>query len=442
MTDQVPQSAGELDNPRRRGRWSVLVATCLLAAGISAGAYHGSLTANLHGEYFNIAKALHAGRGFADPFGAPTGPTAWQGPLLPCLEAMVLWLCDGSPSAVVRVLAVLHASVLTLTGLLVIVVARQTSGRAGGIGAAIAFAAAMVCHWRLLCFELPSDPWLNLLFLDLFSAGLLWLRPLERWPKAMGWGLLGGIGTLANPTLGVVWAVLTVAIAIRKRAWRPFAVAACVAGLTVAPWMVRNYLVFGRVVPVKSNLGYEFFQAQCLQSPGVLTVGWFGAHPGNGNSREAKEYQRLGEPAYIARKWEQFAEAVWTDPLDFLDRLASRVLCATLWYESSDPIRDARRPWLTWLNRCIHPLPFVAVLILLLVGIQGRLRAIEWVAIGTYVVYLLPYVTASYYDRYGMPLIGVKVLLVVFAIERLLGWTDSPMKPCSSATVVERTDAR
>jgi hypothetical protein len=424
MTQHVSQSAAQPDDPRRPGRWTVLVATCLLAAGISAGAYQGSLTANLHGEYFNIAKALYAGRGFADPFGAPTGPTAWQGPLLPSLEAAVLWLCDGSPSAVVRMLAVLHASVLTLTGLLVIVVARQTSGFVGGIGAAIAFAATMVCNWRLLCFELPSDPWLNLLFLDLFVAGSLWQRPLERWPKAMGWGLLGGIGALANPTLGVVWAVLTVAVGVRKRAWRPCAVAVCVAGFTVTPWMVRNYLVFGRLVPVKSNLGYEFFQAQCLQSPGVLTVAWFGAHPGNGDSRERKEYQRLGEPDYIARKWEQFAESVWADPLDFFDRLASRFLCATLWYESSNPIRDARRPWLIWLNRCAHPLPFVALLVLLVAGIQGRLRAIEWIAIGIYVLYLLPYVAASYYDRYGMPLIGVNVLLVVWAIERLLGpWT-------------------
>ena len=129
-----------------------------------------------------------------------------------------------------------------------------------------------------------------------------------------------------------------------------------------------------------------------------------------------------------ALKWEQFAESVWADPLAFLDRLASRFLCATLWYESSDPMRDARRPWLIWLNRCAHPLPFVALLVLLVAGIQGRLRAIEWVAISIYVLYLLPFVAASYYDRYGMPLIGVKVLLVVWAIKRLAGpWSTSSL---------------
>src|SRR5437899_707158 len=106
-------------SPSRRSRWVPLVAALVLAAGIIAAALHGKLTANLHGEYFNIARALFAGRGFADPFGAPTGPTAWQAPLLPGLEAAALWMSGGSSAAVVRVLVVLHVSVLILTGLLV-----------------------------------------------------------------------------------------------------------------------------------------------------------------------------------------------------------------------------------------------------------------------------------------------------------------------------------
>jgi hypothetical protein len=72
MTDQISQSAAPAEVPRGSNGWTVVVATCLLAAGIGAGAYQGSLSANLHGEYFHIAKALYQGRGFADPFGVPT----------------------------------------------------------------------------------------------------------------------------------------------------------------------------------------------------------------------------------------------------------------------------------------------------------------------------------------------------------------------------------
>src|SRR4051794_8288994 len=120
MSEQVSPSLAEPDVPRRQGRWVPLFVALVLAAGILAAAWYGKLTANLHGEYFNIAKALHAGKGFADPFGAPTGPTAWQAPLLPGLEAGVLWMSSGASSAVVWVLVVLHLGVLILTGLLVV----------------------------------------------------------------------------------------------------------------------------------------------------------------------------------------------------------------------------------------------------------------------------------------------------------------------------------
>src|SRR4051794_25319905 len=125
MPERAPPSLAEPDVPRRRGRWAALVMAIVLTAGILAGAWYGRLTAHLHGEYFHIAKALHAGKGFADPFDAPTGPTAWQAPLLPALEAAVLWMSSGSPSAVARMLVVLHAGVLILTGLLVVGIAWQ-----------------------------------------------------------------------------------------------------------------------------------------------------------------------------------------------------------------------------------------------------------------------------------------------------------------------------
>jgi hypothetical protein len=178
--------------------------------------------------------------------------------------------------------------------------------------------------------------------------------------------------------------------------------------------------VFGRFIPVKSNLAYELFQAQCLQAPGVLKAPAIESHPYVGTSHEGEEYRRLGEPDYLARKWQQFADAAWADPWDFLNRVASRFLCATVWYEQSFSGQDLRRPWLKRLNRYMHPVPFVALVALLFTGMQRRLRAIEWVVSGVYFFCLLPYVAVSYYDRYALPLLGVKALLVVWAADRLL----------------------
>src|SRR5258708_21828049 len=42
---------------------------------------------HLGGESFNMARSMVAGEGFSHPFDQPTGPTAWQPPLLPILLA-------------------------------------------------------------------------------------------------------------------------------------------------------------------------------------------------------------------------------------------------------------------------------------------------------------------------------------------------------------------
>src|SRR5437016_12713067 len=52
---------------------------------------------DLAAENFNIARSLVAGKGFAHPFPAPSGPTAWMGPALPGIEAGLPGSCAGKP---------------------------------------------------------------------------------------------------------------------------------------------------------------------------------------------------------------------------------------------------------------------------------------------------------------------------------------------------------
>src|SRR5207249_2931293 len=59
-------------------------------------------------------------------------------------------------------------------------------------------------------------------------------------------------------------------------------------------------------------------------------------------------------------------------------------------------------------------------LVLLFTGIRARLHWAQWAVMGTYLVYLLPYIVVSYYERYTLPLLGVKVVLVAWAVDRLL----------------------
>jgi hypothetical protein len=52
---------------------------------------------------------------------------------------------------------------------------------------------------------------------------------------------------------------------------------------------------------------------------------------------------------------------------------------------------------------------------------------------------LLPYIVASYYERYAVPLLTVKVLLVVWAVDRLLSLGRARRIPATHAKADTRT---
>jgi hypothetical protein len=374
---------------------------------------------HLGGEYFNMAKALTAGQGFSDPFDQPTGPTAWQPPILPLFLASLLWVSDGDHHFVTAVVVILQVWVLIGTGVLILALLRQTNTRVWSGVAALVFLLGLVSNFWL-CFQYTHDGWLVLLSVDLLIAGFCRCRPLQGWKTAAAWGLFGGLCAMINPGVALAWGLLTVLLALRRCAWCRLAVALLLAALTLTPWTVRNYLVFGRFVPVKSNLFYEMYQTHCLQSEALLQASTFRFHPYRATRRERQEYNALGEAAFLERKRQQLWEAIVADPLNFFDRVANRFLGATLWYTSFQRDERVRRPWVFLMTRLIHPLPFLALLVLVFSAFWRRLAEIQWIAIGIYFLYLVPYVGASYYERYALPLLGLKVLLVLWAVDRFL----------------------
>jgi hypothetical protein len=382
---------------------------------------NANLNDHLGSEYFHIAKALVAGRGFADPFDRPTGPTAWMPPLLPAVLAGLLWLCGGDKGAVAFAVVFLQELVLVGTGALVVALVRRTCGRVGPGVAAAVFILALVWHFRL-AFQFTHDCWLVLLALNLLIAGLAWGRPLGSAWRAAGWGAFGGLCALASPVVGFTWAVLSAVTAWRGRVRARAGLALLVAGLVVAPWVGRNYLVFGRLIPVKSNLAFELYQSQCLQSDGVLEVSSIRTHPDTGENDERQEYRDLGEVRFLERKWEQFGDAVRADPWSFADRVSQRAAAATLVYVPFERAAEAERPWALWTGRLTHPLPFLAALFLLVSAARRPLHPAQWAVLGVYLAYLTPYVLTSYYDRYAFPLLGVKALLVLWAVDQLPWW--------------------
>jgi hypothetical protein len=376
-----------------------------------------NMNGHLGAEYFNIAKALAAGEGFANPFPGRTGPTAWMTPVLPTFEAALLWFFGGDRDGVIAVVVLIQVLTLIATGILVLAVGRRTTN-VGAVLATAVFLAGVVGDFHAW-FQYTHDCWLVLLALDLLVAALVWREPLGSRATAIGWGLVGGLCALVSPVVGFVWGAATLRLGIRAGARSGFAVAAAVAVAVVAPWTVRNAVVLGRLIPVKSNAAYELYQSQCLTPDGLIRYSTWGQHPYHGGNREWHEYRELGEAAFVDHKREQFWTAVRADPQGFLDRVADRLFATTVWYSPMDQNEASDRPWVFWWKRVTFPLPFLSALLLVVTAIRRPLHAGQWTVLGVYALYLLPYVGVSYYERYAFPLVGVKVLLVLWGLDRL-----------------------
>ena len=88
-------------------------------------------------------------------------------------------------------------------------------------------------------------------------------------------GLSLGLLVLTDPILGLCSPALVWLIARRNELASSFRLAGgmiAIAGLVVAPWIVRNYRVHGEFVPVKSTFGYAFWQGNCAISEGTDKV--------------------------------------------------------------------------------------------------------------------------------------------------------------------------
>ncbi len=372
---------------------------------------------HLGAEYDSIARAIRSGRGFADPFQEPTGPTAWMPPALPYLLASLYWITGDDRESVVAIVLAVQMFVVSFTCALVVGEARRC--RAVGASYVVIVVGLAACFQLL--FRRTHDVWLNLLVVD-----LLWLGLVSRWQqprRLIYWGSLGGVAALCSPILGAAWAGLTCwrwlscnrkqLDSNRQQRWQKrWTAVAVVAGLSilpVLPWTIRNRMVLGSWMPIKSNGMFELWQSQCLDDDGVLDWKTTGQHPWPSSGKLRSEYKQRGEMDFIAHYGQIATQDIADNPLVFVDRVAARSLAATVWYMPHDP----HSIWPLWLQRLVFPIPFLSAVYLL--ATQRRMSRQAAAALAIMFLVLLPYVLISYYDRYAAPLIGLKMIVVLHA---------------------------
>jgi 4-amino-4-deoxy-L-arabinose transferase-like glycosyltransferase len=256
------------------------------------------------GESGRIARSIVQGEGFSNPLFGQTGPTAWLAPVFPYLLSAIFKAFGIYTKASALAALALDCLLSALTCIPVYFIAKfhfgeEAAALAGWTWAffpyAIFFSADFIWATTLTTLLLSL---IFLVALHLESSSLLW-----HWT---GFGALSGFGALTDPVVMAVapflgaWALYR----LRKSGHRwlaPGLGAVLALTLVTAPWFVRNYETFHKVIPFRSCLGLEVFFGNNLDS---WHWGPPGYHPSD-NEHEWQEYQHLGEAAYTQKKLEQ-----------------------------------------------------------------------------------------------------------------------------------------
>ncbi len=384
--------------------------------------WDSNLVQHLGGEYLCIARAIASGRGFSDPFGVETGPTAWMPPVYPVLLAALLKVF-GEVQPVVYCVVVLQNLALVFGGWVVLRFSRRTATRPGDVMAALVLYLLALCYEFNLCFQFTHDHWIVTLVLS--AMVVLADRMSLRAPgsaASIGWGVFGALSALTSPVLGFVWAILTINQFASFRKIRPFGLSVLLAVLIVAPWVARNYWMLDRFIPIKSNAFYELYQSNDMEADGLLQRKTATTHPFAGENEARKRYQEIGEVRFLDEFREKFLRSLRRDPLAYVTKVGNRLLAATVLYH---PYNPNERDVSYWAGCLLHPLPFYGFLLLLLRG-GFRRHSCQRISMIVYVSYMLPYVLVAYYERYQFPLLPVRVLFCYWGWQTVRAFFTEP----------------
>lgn len=362
---------------------------------------------HLGAEYLNIAQAIVKGRGFSDPFQAETGPTAWMPPILCCIEAFFLWIFAGDLDLVMNAMIVLQNISLITTFWIIFTLLGQVSRP--WIAAVLGLQLVMQFRYA---FQMTHDCGFLMLIMTGLIAGLCLGNPFGSTKRATLWGLFGGVASLSSPVIGFLWLLLSGIKGFGR--WYYLFLSVAIMTLVLTPWTVRNYLVFGKFIPVKSNLAYELYQTQCLQSRGILETSVFATHPWANNNQPRRDYVLLGETEFLRQKKDLFLEALHNNPLNYLKRVFERFLGVTLVYQPDNVFLEQRRPIELLASYLIYPIPFLAWCFMGIKLVRTGLSRTETVIFWAYPIYFLPYIAISYYSRYEFPAHPIKWILFIW----------------------------
>jgi 4-amino-4-deoxy-L-arabinose transferase-like glycosyltransferase len=391
--------------------WLVTVAFVLrLAYILLAHTYNFKPDQNDFGfgyEMGRIGHAIATGRGFADPFGPMTGPTAWEPPLYPYLIATVFRLTGIYTHASAFVLLTINSVFSALTCIPIFLIARKCFNEKVAVWSAWGWALLpTVMYWSTRWVWETSLAALLLAVIFWMTLELEELNGLTPW---IGFGLLWGVAAITNTSLISFLPASGLWVWYRRwKAGKPslagIALASVFFAATIAPWLVRNYEAFGKFVFIRSNFGAEL---RLGNGPGADGTWMSYLHPTQ-NTLALQQYEQMGETAYVAERKHQ--------AMDFIDADYGRFA----WISFKRFVYYwAGRPRSSEMSALVDNSAFLASSILAFWGLGRALRRRQpgaglffWLMVCYPAIYYFVYP----HSRYRHPIEPIMAILIAYVI--------------------------
>lgn len=370
-------------------------------------------------EMGRIAASLASGHGFSNPFGPPTGPTAWEPPLYPYLTAGVFSIFGIYSKASAFVLLTLNSVFSALTCIPIFRIAKRVFSEKVGVGSAWAW--ALLPNVMFWCTRAVWETSLSALLLTLIFWLTLTLADRDSWFAWFEFGVLWGIAALNSTSLlsflpaAGLWAWYQSGRGKSGRSGAGWfrapllgrvALASIVFFVCIAPWLLRNERAFGQFIFIRDNFGAEL---RLGNGPGADGTWMEYLHPTQ-DMFAMRQFQAMGELAYIAMRKRQAVDYIRADYSRFA------ILCGKRFvYFWAGPPKATQPPWLSEVKNSL----FLGTSILMFWGLARALRQRKnGAALLFWLILLYP---AIYYfvfpaPRYRVPIEPEMAILAVFLI--------------------------
>jgi len=288
-------------------------------------------------ETGSIAYSLATGKGFSSPFRRETGPTAWLTPVYPLLVAGVFRIFGILSANSFFAVVFLNALFSSLACIPIFSVGKRMGGL--GVASGAAWLWALYPNAVMMPFEWVWDTCLA----ALLGAVLLWatLELADSRRRARDWcayGLLWGFTLMTNPSLGLLlpfllgWAAFRGSRAANLSLWKP-ALAGGIAILCCVPWTVRNYVVFHKLVPLRSNFPLELY----IGNNNNYATHQFVWPPKITKERELLRYFHLGEVAFMEEEQRKAMEFIRAHPGIAMELIGEKFV--SFWTGVAEPVQ-------------------------------------------------------------------------------------------------------